>query len=65
MIALGAFEMDTIDATTGQPPHRPAGPGRRSQGGVSHLIRSFQRAVARAVDTEAAQWLPRIRSYPI
>jgi hypothetical protein len=61
MIALGAFTLETTD-TTGQPPHRPARPGRRSQGSVSHLIRSFQRAVARAVDGSAA-WLPRIRSY--
>ncbi len=63
MIAHGAFALDI--ATTGQPPHRPAGPGRRPQGGVSHLIRSFQRAVARAVDEEALEWLPRIRSNPL
>jgi hypothetical protein len=63
MLALGAFTLESNDMT-GLSPHRPAGPGRRSQGGVSHLNRSFQRAVARAMD-EATRHaaMPRVSNY--
>jgi hypothetical protein len=65
MLALTALTFETRDAS-GQSPHWPSRPGRRSTGdrGVSHLIRSFRSAVAQAFNEPATGWLPRISSYP-